>query len=101
MMVNYAIFVRVEAKPDKEEEVAELLRSAKAMAGQEAGTPLWFAVRFSDTTFGIFDAFADSNSREDHLGGQVAAALLAKAPELFANQPLIELADVIAAKTPS
>ena len=100
MMANYAIFVRLEAKPDKQEEVAALLRSAQALVEAESGTPLWFALRFSDTTFAIFDAFPDTNSREDHLGGQVAAALMSKAPELFVSSPMIEMADVIASKTP-
>jgi|SRR6478735_6375365 quinol monooxygenase YgiN len=100
MTINYAIVVRLEAKPDKQEEVAALLRSAQALAEEESGTPLWFALRFSDTSFAVFDAFPDTNSREDHLGGQVAAALMAKAPELFVSSPMIEMADVIASKTP-
>ena len=100
MMVNYAIFVRLEAKPDKQEEVAELLRSTQALAEEEVGTPFWFAVRFSDTSFAIFDAFPDTNSREDHLGGKVAAALMSKAPKLFVSSPMIEMADVLASKTP-
>jgi quinol monooxygenase YgiN len=49
-------------------------------------------------TFGIFDAFLDENGRQAHLTGQVAAALMAKAPELFSQPPSIEKADVLAAK---
>jgi quinol monooxygenase YgiN len=49
-------------------------------------------------TFGIFDAFADDAGRKAHLAGQIAAALMAKAPELLAEAPKIEQVDVLAAK---
>jgi hypothetical protein len=47
-----------------------------------------------------FDAFPDESGRQAHLSGRVAAALIAKAPELFAKQPVIEKVDVLAAKLP-
>jgi quinol monooxygenase YgiN len=50
--------------------------------------------------FGIFDAFPDDAGRQAHLGGQVAAALMAQAPELLAQPPVIEPVDVLAAKLP-
>jgi quinol monooxygenase YgiN len=99
-MVNVALLVRLEAKPGKEEDVANFLRDALPLVQAEPATRTWFAVRFDVTNFAIFDAFPDESGREDHLGGQVAAALMAKAPELFANTPVIELADVLAAKLP-
>ena len=48
----------------------------------------------------IFDAFPDEAGRQAHLSGQVAAALMAKAPELLAKPPVIEKVDVLAAKLP-
>ena len=50
------------------------------------------------STFGIFDAFPDEQGRQAHLSGKVAAALMAKAPELLAKPPVIEKVDVLAAK---
>ena len=44
-MVNVGIVAFLEAKPDKEEEVASLLKSAQALAQQEAGTVTWYAFR--------------------------------------------------------
>ena len=38
--------------------------------------------------------------RQAHLSGKVAAALMAKAPELLASPPSIEKVDVLAAKLP-
>jgi quinol monooxygenase YgiN len=52
------------------------------------------------STFGIFDAFPNEAGRQAHLTGQVAAALMAKAGELFAKPPSIEKVDVLAAKLP-
>jgi quinol monooxygenase YgiN len=53
------------------------------------------------STFGIFDAFPNEAGRQAHLSGRVAAALMAKAPELLAKPPAIEKIDVLAAKLPA
>lgn len=95
-----AVFVRLEAKPGKEAEVAAFLMQGLELARQEATTPLWFALRFGPTTFGVFDAFADENGRQTHLSGPIAQALMAKAPELLASPPVIEPIDVLGAKLP-
>jgi quinol monooxygenase YgiN len=97
-MVRLALLVRMEAKPGKEDEVEEFLRSALPLAQAEPATTVWFALRIGKSTFGVFDAFADEAGRQSHLSGQIAAALMAKAPELFSAPPLIEKADLLAAK---
>ena len=99
-MVKVALFVRLEAKPGKETAVANFLKSALAMANQEATTPVWFALRLGPSTFGIFDAFADEAGRKAHLAGPIAAALMVNADELFAVPPQIDQVDVLAAKLP-
>jgi len=95
-----ALFVRVEAKPGKENEVVKFLEAGVGMAKQEPTTPLWFALRLGPTTFGVFDAFADEHGRQTHLNGPIAKALMAKAPELFAKAPVIEPIDVLGSKQP-
>ena len=67
---------------------------------QEPATIAWFAIRLGPSEFGIFDAFPDDVGRQAHLGGQVAAALMARAPELLAQPPVIEPVDVLAAMLP-
>ncbi len=99
-MVTVALYVRLEAQPGKESELESFLRGALPLVQQEAGTIAWFAVRFGPSTFAIFDAARDEAGRQAHLAGQVAAALMAKAPELLAQPPVIEKADVLAAKLP-
>ena len=99
-MVKVALFVRLEAKPGKEAQVEEFLRGGLSVVQQEPATTAWFAIRLGPSTFGIFDAFPDESGRQAHLSGRVAAALMAKAPELLAEAPSIEKVDVLAAKLP-
>jgi quinol monooxygenase YgiN len=100
-MVKVALFVRLEAKPGKEAEVESFLRGGLPIVEDEPATIAWFGIRLGPTTFGIFDAFADEAGRQAHLSGKVAAALMAKAPELLATTPVIEKVDVLAAKLPA
>jgi hypothetical protein len=99
-MVTEALFVRLEAKPGKEEAVAKFLKDSLPVVEQERATEAWFALRLGPTTFGIFDAFPDDTGRQAHLSGRVAAALKSKGGELFATPPEIDKADVLAAKLP-
>jgi len=78
-MVTVGLLVRLEAKPGKESEVANFLRSGLALVEAEPATTTWFAIRMGPSTFGIFDAFPDEAGRQAHLTGRVAAALMAKA----------------------
>ena len=99
-MVKVALYVRLDAKPGKENDVETFLRGGLAIVEQEPATVAWFAIRMGPSTFGIFDAFPDDAGRQAHLSGKVAAALMAKAPELLAKAPVIEKIDVLAAKLP-
>jgi quinol monooxygenase YgiN len=99
-MLTRGLVARLEAKPDKAEEVAAFLDQGLELARQETTTPLWFALRLGPTTFAIFDAFEDETGRQAHLSGPIAQALMAKAPELLAASPVIERVDVLGAKVP-
>ncbi len=97
-MVKFAILATLEAKVGKEHEVVAFLKSALPLVEAEPGTVAWFAIRMAPTTFGIFDVFHDENARDAHLAGDVAKALMAKAPELFSQTPKIEKLEVLASK---
>jgi quinol monooxygenase YgiN len=99
-MVRLGLFVRMEAKPGKEAEVESFLRGGLSLVEAEPGTTTWFAIRFGPSTFGIFDAFEGEEGRRAHLSGQVAAALMQRADDLFVRPPAIEQVDVLAAKLP-
>jgi quinol monooxygenase YgiN len=98
MNTPYAFVVRLEAKPDRAAALAELLSGALPLAQAEPGTVAWYAARTSDTTFWIFDTFANQNARQAHIEGPIAAALAEHADDLLALPPEILPADVLAAK---
>jgi quinol monooxygenase YgiN len=100
-MVKLGLYVHLEAKPGKEKDVEEFLRQGEALVMDEPQTTAWFAIRMGPSTFGIFDVFPGEAGRNAHLSGKVAAALMAKAPELFAQPPKIEKINIVASKLPS
>jgi len=97
-MLSRGLFVRLEAKPGKEKDVAAFLMQGLQMASQEKTTPLWFALRLGPSTFGVFDSFHDEPGRQAHLNGPIAKALMANAPTLLAQPPSIEKTEVLGAK---
>jgi quinol monooxygenase YgiN len=98
--VRTALWVRLEAKPGQEAAVARFLEGGLPIVEQEPATISWYAIKLGPSTFGIFDTFPDDQGREAHLAGRLAAALMAKAPELLASAPSIEKVNVLAAKLP-
>jgi quinol monooxygenase YgiN len=100
-MSKLALYVPLEAKPGKENEVADFLKSALPLVNAESGTTTWFAIQEGPSSFAIFDTFDDEAGRDAHLHGKVAAALMAKAGELLAKPPAIHKIDVLADKLPT
>jgi quinol monooxygenase YgiN len=99
--VQVALWVRLEAKPGKEQAVADFLRQGLALVQQEPDTVAWFAIQLAPSAFGIFDAFPNETGRQAHLAGQLAAALMANAQELLSKPPEIRRSDVLAVKLPA
>lgn len=99
--VQVALWVKLEAKPGKEQAVADFLRSGLPLVQQEPATIAWFGIQLGPSTFGIFDAFPNDAGRQAHLSGAVAKALRANAQELLCQPPEIKKIDVLAAKLPS
>lgn len=97
-MLKYSLFVRLEAKPGKEGDVAAFLKQGLEMANQETRTPVWFALRIGPTTFAVFDSFKDESDRQAHLNGPIAKALMAAAPNLLSAPPVIEPVEVLGVK---
>jgi quinol monooxygenase YgiN len=98
--ITVGLLVKLEAKPGKENDIEAFLRSALPLVQEEPETLAWFAIRMGHSTFGIVDVFPSDAGRQAHLSGKVAAALMAKAPELFAMPPAIEKVDILAVKLP-
>jgi len=98
-MEKIGLLALLEARAGKESAVKEFLESAEPLAMQEEGTISWFAFRAGPTTFGIFDTFADEDGRSAHLNGDIAKTLLARAEELLASPPQIQMVDILARKS--
>lgn len=97
--VSKALLVRIEALPGKEEDVRDFLTQGQSIVEGEPRTVRWFGFQFGPTSFGIFDAFPDEESRQAHLSGEVAKALGENTGVLFGT-PTIEQLDVVAEKAP-
>lgn len=98
MNADRALLVTLEAKPGKGDELAAFLARAQPMAVAEEQTVSWVAFRISDTTFGIFDTFADEEGRQAHIDGAIAAAMVEEGPALFAKRPDVQRPLIVAMK---
>jgi hypothetical protein len=64
-----AFYIQIEARPGREEEVVQMLRDIRACVEDEPATGPWFGVRYSQTSFAIFEAFPDIAGRQTHVEG--------------------------------
>ncbi len=97
-MSKLAIWAQLEAKPGKEKELEDFLKSAQPLAEREPGTVTWYAIKMGPGKYGIFDTFNDENGRNAHLNGEIAKALFAKADQLLAQAPKIDKPEILASK---
>jgi quinol monooxygenase YgiN len=97
-MIDRALFVRIEAKEGREEEVEAFLRGALEVVREEEGTVDWYALRFGKRDFAIFDTFGSEKDRLAHIAGKVGRALITNTPSLLEGLPSIEHCEVLASK---
>lgn len=99
-MAKQALWVMMKAMPGKEAEIEEFLAQGASLANDEPGTVTWYGVKVGPGMYGVFDTFNDEAGRDAHLNGQIAKALMAKAPELLenANELRIERLEILALK---
>ena len=98
MAIDRGLLAILEAKPGKGDDLAAFLEQGRALAAEEDGTVTWYAFRLSDTTYGIFDTFADEDGRQAHLNGRFPEALSQVADDLLAQAPDIRQTDILAVK---
>ena len=97
-MNKVGILVTLQARAGKERDVEEFLSLATPLVAAEIGTTAWFAFKIGPATFGIFDTFRNEEGRSAHVNGEVAKALFARAEELFATHPQVQMVDIVAEK---
>ena len=64
-----AFYIHIEARRGKEDEVVQMLHDIFDCVLEEPATGPWYGVRYSQTTFGIFEAFPSIAGREVHVAG--------------------------------
>ena len=64
-----AFYIHIEARSGREDEVLQMLRDIFDCVIGEPATGPWFGVRYSQTTFGIFEAFPNIAGRDAHVAG--------------------------------
>lgn len=97
-MAKYALYVSLKAKPGKAAEVEAFLKQGAEMSRAEAQTVTWYGIKEDDGAYAVFDTFDDEAGRDAHLSGDIAKALMARAPELFSNTLQIHKIQIIADK---
>jgi quinol monooxygenase YgiN len=98
MTVDRGLLAILEAKAGKGEELEALLHRARELVAAEEGTVTWYAFRLGETTYGIFDTFADEDARQEHLNGQIPVALGEVRQLILAADPDIKQVDMVAVK---
>jgi len=95
-----AFFIQIEARPGHEEAVVQMLRDIQACVEDEPATGPWFAVRFSQTSFGIFEAFPDLAGRQAHVegGGGEIFRDLARMNTILVDAAKVHRVDVLMSK---
>jgi quinol monooxygenase YgiN len=98
MAITLGLLALLEAKPGKGDDLADFLRSGRALAAREEGTVTWYAFKGGDTTYGIFDTFETEDARQAHLNGEIPQALGQVASDLLASDPDIRPIEILAVK---
>ena len=98
--ISAALFIRLTARANQIAAVDAFLREDLSAVADEPGTTTWYAIRFGERDFAIFDTFPGDEARLAHLAGKVGHALVARTPELLDGAPSIEKAKVLAYKVP-
>src|SRR6478672_9568138 len=98
MAVTVGVLALLQAKPEKDADLAAFLESGREIAVAEQGTVTWYAFKLEDSTYGIFDTFETEDARNAHLAGEIPRALAQVSPELLAKDPEIHLIGVLAVK---
>ena len=95
-----AFYILIEARPGQQEEVVQMLRDIRAAVEDEPATGPWYAVRHSDTTFAIFEAFPDIAGRNAHIAGRGGDIFrdIARMNRILAKPAHVQKVDILLSK---
>ena len=89
--VHKGLLMTFAPKAGHESDVEQFLRGGREIVEEEDGTLAWFALKFEDGRYGIFDVFPDTKSRLAHLAGRVPRELAKHAASLLGSVPDMEV----------
>lgn len=96
-----ALFVEIEAKSGSEAETVDFLKAALETANNEPDTRDWYALRFDDRNFAIFDTFDGQLGRLKHMAGEIGRSLVFKSFTSLNGLPDMSSSEIVAAKLSS
>lgn len=94
--VTCGLLLSFRAREGNDEKVEQFLRDGLAYVRDEPGTIAWFALRWPERRYGIFDVFPDHGARFAHLTGHVPRELAKHAFTLLGGMPSMDMVDVMA-----
>ncbi len=94
--ITCGLLLSFRAKEGNELKVEQFLRDAQPMVQAEPGTTAWFALRWPQRRYGIFDVFPDHSARFAHITGHVPRELAKHAFSLLGGMPSMDMIDILA-----
>jgi quinol monooxygenase YgiN len=105
-VAKLALYIPLQVKPGKEEDVEDFLCSVLSFVNAGPGTMSWFAVQEGSSQFAVLGTYKDEAKRDASLNGKIAAALAEalmekmEAGELFVGTPDIREIRILSHKQP-
>jgi hypothetical protein len=78
--------------------IVVFLRNGESVVEQQPGTTNWFAIRFENGDYGVFEVFPNPRGRRAHLTGKIPQQLAPHGLPLLDDLPHMSFADVLADK---
>jgi quinol monooxygenase YgiN len=96
--VTKGLLLRLPIKESHAEDAAKFLRDGQAIVAEEAATTAWFAIKFEDGSYGVFDVFPNKKGRRAHLLGKIPQQLALHGLPWLHGLPHLSTVDVLAQK---
>jgi hypothetical protein len=96
--VTKGLLLRLPIKANHAADAEGFLKGGRDIVADEPGTIAWFALRFENGDYGIFDVFADKQGRRAHLTGEIPKQLAMHGLPWLSGLPHMSFADVLAQK---
>ncbi len=97
-MNRVGILATLQARPGKEINVEEFLKSATPLVERKWARPLGSLSRLARRRLASSIPSTTNRGEDAHVNGEVAKALFARAEELFVTPPQIQMLDIVAEK---